>query len=103
MVDCPNLFITLDFILHSSILKVTYMDFHLFPSAEFDSKLWPSQPLQGLLCSYLCISIPSREVPWVSLHMQRARFEFFDTSAPFVGGVLFSIVCLAVVVGKSFV
>lgn len=33
--------------------------------------------------------------------MQKARLEFFDTRPPpFVGGTLFSIVCLVVGVGK---
>lgn len=93
--NSPNFSLTLDFILRLRILKFTKVDFHMFPSAVSNGKLWPSTPLQGLLCSYLCIS----EVPLVSLHMQKARPNFLTQPPPptlFVGGILFSIVWLLV-------
>lgn len=65
------------------------VDFHRFPSAVLITHCDP----RGLLCSYLCISILVGSA-LVSLHMQKARLEFFDTPSPFVGGVLFSIVRL---------
>lgn len=94
IMDSPNWFMTLTLILHLHILKLREVDFHRFPSAVFNRKLWPPQALQGLLCSYLCISILAGEAPLVSLHMQKPRLEFFDTPCPFVGGLLFSIVWL---------
>ena len=96
--NSPNFSLTLDFILHLRILKFTEVDFHMFPSAVSNGKLWPSTPLQGLLCSYLCIS----EVPSVSLHMQKARLNFLTQPPPPTlcwWHLVFH--CLVVGVGKS--